>query len=59
MKSFRIASTVIGWDISELNKQSAKAEKAKDSPSKDHLDSIKGHMKKSRDEREKTRQASG
>lgn len=54
----QVISTVIGWDISELQKQTAKAEKHKDAPSKDHLDSIKDHMKQPREERDKRRAAS-
>lgn len=55
----RIVYTVIGWDISELNKQATKAEKLKDGPSKEHLDAIKEHMKGSREVREKRRAESG
>lgn len=54
----QIASTVIGWDISELQKQTSKAEKAKDAPPKEHLEAIKQHMKASRDVREARREAS-
>lgn len=51
----QVISTVIGWDITELQKQTAKAEKHKDAPSKEHFDSIKNHMKSTREEREKRR----
>lgn len=51
----QVISTVIGWDIAELQKQTAKAEKHKDAPSKEHLDSIKNHMKGTREEREQRR----
>ena len=51
----QIASTVIGWDITELKKQTASAEKAKDAPPKEHLEAIKNHMKDERSERDKRR----
>jgi hypothetical protein len=54
----QVISTVIGWDITELQKQTAKAEKHKDAPSKEHLDSIKDHMKITREERDRRRAAS-
>jgi hypothetical protein len=54
----RIASTVITWDIAELQKQSAKVEKNKDGLAKEYVEAIKGHMQMSREEREEQRMAS-
>lgn len=54
----QIASTVIGWDISELKKQTTNAEKAKDAPPKEHLEAIKNHMKDERSERDARREKS-
>ncbi|KIW06311.1 uncharacterized protein PV09_02776 [Verruconis gallopava] len=54
----QIASTVIGWDISELQKQTAKAEKAKDAPSKAHMVAVKNHMKQAREVRDERRRTS-
>ncbi|KAF2433180.1 hypothetical protein EJ08DRAFT_584187 [Tothia fuscella] len=54
----QIASTVITWDVSELQKQTTKIEKENDGPSKDHVEAIKGYMKKTRKEREQLRLAS-
>ncbi|KAE9990682.1 hypothetical protein EG327_001077 [Venturia inaequalis] len=51
----QVVSTVIGWDITELKKQISTAEKHKDAPSKEHLNSIKDHIKTTRDERERRR----
>jgi hypothetical protein len=51
----QIASTVIGWDITELKKQVSAAEKAKDAPNKEVLEAIKNHMKDERQERDKRR----
>jgi hypothetical protein len=54
----RIASTVITWDIAELQKQSVKVEKNKEGLTKQHIEAIKGHMQMSREEREEQRLAS-
>jgi hypothetical protein len=51
----RIASTVITWDIAELQRQSAKIEKNKDGLSKEHIDAIKAHLQASREQREEQR----
>ncbi|KAJ9637167.1 hypothetical protein H2199_007453 [Coniosporium tulheliwenetii] len=54
----QIISTVMGWDIKEFQKRALKLEKSKDSPGKEYLDSIKAHVKLSRDEHEKRRKFS-
>lgn len=54
----RIASTVITWDVAELQRQTAAIEKGKDAPSKEHFDAIKAHMKLTREDREKQRATS-
>jgi hypothetical protein len=54
----QIASTVIGWDVTELKRQTATAEKAKDAPPKEHLEAIKNHMKDERSERDRRRDLS-
>ncbi|KAF2101302.1 hypothetical protein NA57DRAFT_64153 [Rhizodiscina lignyota] len=41
----QIMSTVIGWDVADLQKQVAKVEKDPNAPSKAHLDAIKEHIK--------------
>lgn len=48
----------MGWDIKEFQKRALKLEKSKDSPGKDYLDSIKAHVKLSREEHEKRRKLS-
>jgi len=51
----RIVSTVIGWDIYDLSKQTSKKEKHKEAPPKEYFDSIKDHMQKSREHHESIR----
>ncbi|KAF1816052.1 hypothetical protein P152DRAFT_408592, partial [Eremomyces bilateralis CBS 781.70] len=54
----QIVSTVISWDLAELQKQAAKAERTADGQGKVHLSHIKEHIEVPREEREKRRQIS-
>lgn len=51
----RIASTIIGWDISDLSKQASKKEKHNEAPSKEYFESIKNHMQRPREDRDDAR----
>jgi hypothetical protein len=51
----RIASTVITWDVAELQRQTVRIEKDQDGPSKQHVEAIKDYLQKSREEREQLR----
>ncbi|KAK8221404.1 PX-associated-domain-containing protein [Phyllosticta capitalensis] len=54
----QIISTVLSWDSSELEKRATKIEKAKDSPSKEHLKVLKAHIELDRSEHDRRRNIS-
>ncbi|OCL04134.1 hypothetical protein AOQ84DRAFT_324876 [Glonium stellatum] len=51
----QIISTVLSWDSSELQKYATQIQKSNDAPSKEHLDAVKSHVYKPREEHEKLR----
>lgn len=51
----RIISTVLTWDNSDFKDIASKIEKAKDAPSREHLDAIETHLQGGREEYERVR----
>ncbi|CZR63541.1 uncharacterized protein PAC_13438 [Phialocephala subalpina] len=54
----QIVSTVLTWDNSDFKDIASKIEKAKDGPSREHLDAIETHVQAGREEHEKVRSIS-
>jgi hypothetical protein len=54
----RIISTVLSWDISDLEKRASKLEKDQAGPSKDQIESLKAYSNKSPEEQELVRKQS-
>ena len=55
---YRIAATVVGWDVGDLNKQLAKKEKDENAPSQAYFESIKNHLQRPREDRGNARERS-
>jgi hypothetical protein len=54
----RIMSTVLSWDISDLEKRASKIEKDHAGPSKDEIECLKAYSNKSPEEQELLRKQS-
>lgn len=55
----QIISTILSWDNTDFRKQALKIERAKNAPSKCHLNAIRAHLQKPRQEHETCRKLSG